>query len=87
MRCDRVLREGPQQLISCARNSEGDTSKTINSEYQVDPERNGGAAFPHKEVVRNKAERQRMHAFDCACCSDVSPYLSRSCTLHAHACQ
>lgn len=54
---------------------EGDTSKTINAEFEVDPERNGGAAFPHKDVVRNKAERQRMYAFDCACCAEVSPLL------------
>jgi hypothetical protein len=46
------------------------TSKTINAEFEIAAENNGNVSYLHKAVVRDKAERKRMHAFDCECCSD-----------------
>jgi hypothetical protein len=52
------------------RYSAGDRSRTINEEFEVNPERNGNVSFLHKSVVRHKAERKQMHAHDCECCSE-----------------
>ncbi|PWN92813.1 hypothetical protein FA10DRAFT_263568 [Acaromyces ingoldii] len=49
---------------------EGNHTRSINDEYEIDPEKNGGVDFPHKAVVRDKAQRKGMHAFDCECCRD-----------------
>lgn len=46
--------------------------KTINQEFEIDPEQNFGVGYQFSEVVRDRAQRKRMHAFDCECCKGVS---------------
>ncbi|KAF7760077.1 hypothetical protein Agabi119p4_10753 [Agaricus bisporus var. burnettii] len=46
------------------------TTKTINSVYKINPQRNGGFAHQYDEVVRGRAERSRMDAGDCEECRD-----------------
>ncbi|UZJ55315.1 hypothetical protein CBS101457_004635 [Exobasidium rhododendri] len=50
--------------------NDASTSRTINAEFEINAEQNGNVSFLHKDVVRDKAERKRMHAYDCACCSE-----------------
>ncbi|KAF7376418.1 SAE2 domain-containing protein [Mycena sanguinolenta] len=49
-------------------NTDGNT--TINANFTIDPARNGGKNFQYDEVVRGRADRQRMEAGDCECCRD-----------------
>lgn len=44
--------------------------KTINQEYEINPEMNGNVSYLHKDVVRSKVKRKQMHAHDCECCQD-----------------
>ncbi|KAJ3575007.1 hypothetical protein NP233_g1379 [Leucocoprinus birnbaumii] len=45
-------------------------TKTINSMFTINPERNGGVTHQYEQVVRDKAERMRMDAGDCEECRD-----------------
>jgi hypothetical protein len=45
---------------------------TINANFEIDPDKNGGLKFQYEAVERNPEERKRMHAGDCECCRDVS---------------
>lgn len=65
-----VKRKGRGRYSTGTLTSGGDYSKTINEEFEVNPEKNGNVAFLHKAVVRDKAERKQMHAHDCECCSE-----------------
>jgi hypothetical protein len=47
-------------------------NRTAADEFEVDPEKNGGVGHQFHEVVRNRAERRKMHGGDCECCRDVS---------------
>ncbi|KAJ7586972.1 DNA repair protein endonuclease SAE2/CtIP C-terminus-domain-containing protein [Mycena floridula] len=44
--------------------------KSINTVFEIDPEKNGGLDYQYDEVVRTKAARKRMHGGDCECCRD-----------------
>jgi DNA repair protein endonuclease SAE2/CtIP C-terminus len=61
----------------------GDT--TINAQYTIDPDQNGGLNYQYDLVVRNKDERRRLDAGDCECCrevnTDYSIYFISSLTL------
>ena len=52
----------------------GDT--TINAQYTIEPNQNGGVNYQYDLVVRNKNERRRLDAGDCECCREVSTELS-----------
>jgi len=48
----------------------GDT--TINAQYTIDPNQNGGLDYQYDLVVRNRDERRRLDAGDCECCREVN---------------
>lgn len=48
----------------------GDT--TINAQYTIDPNQNGGLNYQYDLVVRNRDERRRLDAGDCECCREVN---------------
>ena len=47
--------------------------KGVVDEYEIDPKRNEGVAYPYHDVKRGRAERKTMHGGDCECCTGVSP--------------
>ena len=47
-------------------------SKTVNAEFEINPDANDGLNYVYDAVVRNKEERRRMHGSDCECCKEVS---------------
>lgn len=53
-------------------------SKTINGEFEIDKDKNGGLGFQYDAIVRNKDERRRLEAGDCECCRDVGSHLNFS---------
>ncbi|KAJ7141512.1 DNA repair protein endonuclease SAE2/CtIP C-terminus-domain-containing protein [Mycena epipterygia] len=43
---------------------------TINTDFAIDPARNGGRDFQYDEVVRGREDRRHLVAGDCECCRD-----------------
>lgn len=61
---------GPSFLNKTASVEKNSRPKTINQEFEINPEMNGNVSYLHKDVVRSKIKRKQMHAYDCECCRD-----------------
>jgi len=45
-------------------------SRTINAEFEINPDANDGLNYAYDAVVRDKDERRKMHGSDCECCKE-----------------
>ncbi|THH14085.1 hypothetical protein EW146_g6210 [Bondarzewia mesenterica] len=65
-----TIRSKRRKTDSSASDSKKHPDNTINAQFEVNPEVNGGLDYQFDTVVRNRRERQQLHAEDCECCRD-----------------
>ncbi|CAO1635109.1 unnamed protein product [Parajaminaea phylloscopi] len=53
---------------------------SIAAAYEIIPHLNGGVAYEHRDVIRDKRTRRQMHAHDCPCCKDYWDTVGRMAT-------
>lgn len=59
------------QLIWAEKTYRPDGKTSLNSKYEINPDRNSGLNFAFDQTVRRKAERKKLDAGVCDCCKDV----------------